>query len=310
VTTVGSFLGPIQDLVHNLLYGIHNHLGISWAWSIVVLTIVVRIALLPLTIKQMQAMQAMQRLQPEIKKLQAKYKHDRQRLNQEMMAIYKENRVNPLGSCLPLLLQFPIFIALFYELRSFSSQISHGHPPPGDLGWLGGFIPYDQNHPLGIAVHVNNAGWAGIVLVVVYIGSQLAATLLAPSTMDRTQRYIFMAMPFVFTFVVINFPVGLMIYWITTNLWTVGQTAVIRKMMPPPVPIGASAATGSPKGAKDEGGDAKGGEAKGQAAPQAKKAQQQPQSSGRNGRRRGKDVPEKRSSRTPPSQTGRRRRGR
>jgi YidC/Oxa1 family membrane protein insertase len=306
VTTLASFLGPIQQLVHNLLYGIHDHLGISWAWSIVVLTIIVRIALLPLTIKQMKAMQAMQRLQPEVKKLQAKYKHDRQRLNQEMMALYKEHKVNPLGSCLPLLLQFPIFIALFYELRSFSSQISHGHPPPGNLGWLGGFIPYDQNHPLGIAVHVNNAGWAGIVLVVVYIGSQLAATLLAPSTMDRTQRYIFMAMPFVFTFVVINFPVGLMIYWITTNLWTVGQTAVIRKMMPP-LPAGGTAVAASAKSPKDGGDD--GAKPKDQRAAEAKKAQPQ-QQSGRNGRRRGKDEPQKRTSRTPPSSTGRRRRER
>ena len=302
---VASFLGPIQDLVHNLLYGIHNHLGITWAWSIVVLTIVVRIALLPLTIKQMQAMQAMQRLQPEIKKLQAKYKNDRQRLNQEMMAIYKENRVNPLGSCLPLLLQFPIFIALFYELRSFSS-----HPPPGDLGWLGRFIPFDHNHPLGIAVHVNNAGLAGIVLVVVYIGSQLAATLLAPATMDRTQRYIFMAMPFVFTFVVINFPVGLMIYWITTNLWTVGQTLVIRQMMPPVVPVTAAAGSGGapPSGGKDGGGKDGGGKAKDTATAGDGKAT----SGRRNGFGRSKEpkAPPKRSSRTPPSSSGRRRRGR
>jgi YidC/Oxa1 family membrane protein insertase len=309
---VASFLGPIQDLVHNLLYGIHDHLGISWAWSIVVMTIIVRVALLPLTIKQMQAMQAMQRLQPEVKKLQAKYKHDRQRLNTEMMALYKEHRVNPLGSCLPLLLQFPIFIALFYELRSFSSQISHGHPPPGDLGWLWGFIPYDHNHPLGIAVHVNNAGWAGIVLVVVYIGSQLAATLLAPATMDRTQRYIFMAMPFVFTFVVINFPVGLMIYWITTNLWTVGQTVLIRKMMPPPLPIAASGASGgespSPGGKDGGGGRDGGGKAKGTPAPSDGKAA----TGRRNGLGRSKEpkTPPKRTSRTPPSSTGRRRRGR
>ncbi|MFM7246438.1 MAG: YidC/Oxa1 family membrane protein insertase, partial [Actinomycetota bacterium] len=96
-----SLLDPLVMPLEWLLVTIHETLGITWAWSIVVLTVIVRIAMLPLTVKQQQSFRAMQALQPEIKKLQQKYKGDRQRLNEEMMAFYKENKVNPFGSCLP-----------------------------------------------------------------------------------------------------------------------------------------------------------------------------------------------------------------
>src|SRR5436189_3570324 len=96
----------------------HDSVGFGWGLSIIALTVCVRAVLLPLTLKQFKSMQALQRLQPEIKELQAKYKDDKQRLNQEMMKFYQENKVNPLGSCLPLVAQMPVFIALFYMLRT------------------------------------------------------------------------------------------------------------------------------------------------------------------------------------------------
>ena len=108
---------PLIDVFDHVLVFFHDTVGFSWGFSIIALTIVVRAALIPLTLKQFKSMQALQRLSPEIKALQAKYKDDRQRLNQEMMKFYQENKVNPFGSCLPLVLQLPVFFSLFYMLR-------------------------------------------------------------------------------------------------------------------------------------------------------------------------------------------------
>src|SRR5919198_5180810 len=113
-----NVLQPLIDAAEAVMVFIHEHVvGGSWGLSIIGLTVVVRVILLPLTLKQFKSMQALQRLQPEIKALQQKYKEDKQRLNQEMMKFYQENKVNPLGSCLPLAAQMPIFLALFYLLR-------------------------------------------------------------------------------------------------------------------------------------------------------------------------------------------------
>src|SRR3954465_3934760 len=114
---LANVLQPLIDVFESILKFFHDSVGFSWGWSIIALTIVVRAALVPLTVKQFKSMQALQKLQPEIKKLQAKYKDDKQRLNQEMMKFYQENKVNPLGSCLPLIAQMPVFISLFYMLR-------------------------------------------------------------------------------------------------------------------------------------------------------------------------------------------------
>src|SRR4051795_13741852 len=126
----------------------HDHVGFSWGMSIIALTVCVRAVLVPLTLRQYHSMQAMQRLAPEIKQLQAKYKDDKQRLNQEMMKFYQENKVNPFGSCLPLLLQMPVFISLFYMLRKdlradICGQIAKpcSQVPPGHWGENFLFIP-------------------------------------------------------------------------------------------------------------------------------------------------------------------------
>ncbi len=220
-----NVLGPLEDALHGLLFGIQDITGLPWAWSIIALTVVVRLAILPLAIIQMRSMRGMQKIAPELQKLKAKHKGDNQKLQAEMMALYREHGVNPVGSCLPLLFQLPVFMGLFFVLRGFSDD-----PPPGDLSFLGSFIE-------NIAVHVDNAGWAGWVLVVVYVASQLGSTLLMPTGADPQQqmmRRLFMVMPFIFVFFVIRFPVGLMIYWISTNLWTVGQQATLKKLMGPP----------------------------------------------------------------------------
>ena len=117
IPVLANVLQPLIDVAHAILKFWHDTVGLSWGWSIVMLTVVVRIAILPLTYKGVRGMQNMQRLAPEMKKLQERYKDDRQRLNEEMMKFYQEHGFNPASSCLPLLLQIPFFIALFYLLR-------------------------------------------------------------------------------------------------------------------------------------------------------------------------------------------------
>ena len=102
---------------------LHENVGVSWSWSIVLLTVIVRMVLIPLTWRQIKSMRAMQALQPQLKQLQEKYKDDRQLLNQKMMEFYRENKVSPFGSCLPLLLQMPVFLGLFYMLREQGQAI-------------------------------------------------------------------------------------------------------------------------------------------------------------------------------------------
>src|SRR3954463_4853508 len=112
-----NVLQPLIDFFESILKFFHDSVVLSWGFSIIALTVVVRAALVPLTVKQFKSMQALATLQPEIKKLQAKYKDDKQRLNQEMMRFYQENKVTPFSSGPPLVAQLPVFISLFYMLR-------------------------------------------------------------------------------------------------------------------------------------------------------------------------------------------------
>jgi YidC/Oxa1 family membrane protein insertase len=236
----------LEDAFRWFLTRIHEFTGFPWAYCIIILTVLVRLALVPLFVKQMKSSQQMQALAPKIKALQAKHKGDRKKLQEEQMKLYQEHSVNPFGACLPLVFQMPIFFALYLVLRGFSK-----HPPGGDFSFLGGFIP-------NITIATDKVGWQGIVLIVLYVASQAGSTLLMPNTMPAQQRYMFLALPFVFVIFVIRFPVGLMLYWITTNLWTVGQQFVLRKLMPAPVlTSNASPVKGSAKGGG--GGSSKGG---------------------------------------------------
>jgi YidC/Oxa1 family membrane protein insertase len=218
---VFSILTPLEDLLRNILNGLHS-IGLPWAWSIVGLTLIVRILLVPLTVKQIHSMQNMQAHAPQMKEIQRKYKGDRQKLNEELMKFYKENNINPASSCLPLVAQIPIFIGLFYTLRAFAKN-----PPSGDLSWLH-FLP-------SVAEHASSH-WSGWVLIVIYVASQLASTYFMSGTMQQSQRVLMMILPFAFTPFIINFPAGLVLYWMTTNLWTVGQGLITRRLIPKVTP--------------------------------------------------------------------------
>jgi YidC/Oxa1 family membrane protein insertase len=222
-----SILTPLENVMKSILDFFHSTVGLPWAWAIVAVTITVRMALVPLTVRQIHSMQALQAHAPEMKRIQQQYKGDRQRLNEELMKFYKENNINPAASCLPLVAQFPVFIALYFTLRHYSEHITGS--------WLY-IVP-------NIADKVT-AHWSGYVLLAVYAGSQIASTYFMGTTMDKTQRRIMMILPLVFITVVARFPVGLLIYWMTTNLWTVGQGLVTRRLVPKPGTTPLPSATG------------------------------------------------------------------
>jgi YidC/Oxa1 family membrane protein insertase len=223
---LASILGPIEDVLTAILEWLHGTIGLTWALAIIVLTIMVRIVIVPLTVKQIHSMQRLQALAPEMKELQQKYKHDKKRQQEEMMRFYQENQVNPLASCLPILLQIPIFISLFFVLRDFEREVFPSYPN-SELGFLG-IIPSITDD---ISSH-----WSGWLLIALYVTSQVASTFFMSATMDKRQRYLFMGLPVFFIPFIINFPMGLMLYWTTTNLWTVGQGVVTRRLVPKPAP--------------------------------------------------------------------------
>jgi YidC/Oxa1 family membrane protein insertase len=221
-----ALLEPIERPLTAVLEWLHSSVGLTWALAIIVLTLIVRIVMVPLTVRQIHSMQRLQALAPEMKELQQKYKHDKKRQQEEMMRFYQENQVNPLASCLPILLQIPIFISLFFVLRDFEKEVFPNYPD-SELGFLG-IIPSITDD---ISSH-----WSGWLLIVLYVTSQVASTFFMSATMDKRQRYLFMALPVFFIPFIINFPMGLMLYWTTTNLWTVGQGVVTRRLVPKPVP--------------------------------------------------------------------------
>jgi YidC/Oxa1 family membrane protein insertase len=250
-TPIANVLQPLIDACQAVLEFWHDLIGDgpnSWGWSIILLTFTVRLFILPLTFKGVKSMQRLQQLQPEIKKIQERYKDDRQRMNQEVMAFYQREKVNPLGSCLPLLLQIPFFISLFYLLRSPAFK--------ADIASNPGFYAIDN-----LAEKVTEPVLLGF-LIVLYIGTQLAASMVTALSADPMQRRIMLALPFVFAVFIVNFQAGLIVYWITTNVWTIGQQLLVKKLYPRP----------EPRTPSDEGGDGK-GPARGKPSPKPTPAQ-------------------------------------
>jgi YidC/Oxa1 family membrane protein insertase len=266
---IESAFSPLITLFEHIMVFIHAHItGGSWGLAIVGLTVLIRAVLVPLTFRQMKGMQEMQRLAPQINALKEKYKEDKQRQQQELMKFYQENKINPLASCLPLLLQLPVFISLFYMLRTdlkkhicgtelvehwnanaatlaskfkgpshvanvahlpgkFIEETSCNTVAPHSAKFL--FLPDITNKATGLAL---------VVLIVVYVGSQLASTFIATATADPNQRRLMLLIPVVFVVILYRYPAGLLVYWITTNLWTIGQQYLIKRHMGPAVKPG------------------------------------------------------------------------
>jgi len=236
---IGETFAPVLQFFHDIfapIFGVH-----AWGWGIIGLTIVVRVLLLPLAIKQTRSMRAMQKLQPQIKELQKRHKVDRelmrkdpvqyrarkQKLNQEMMELYRREKANPAASCLPLLAQAPVFIALFATL--WRTDALNGQPFY--------FITSFTNPPSGgLEIIVRDAGWPGWVLLVLMSGTmfwsqkQMMARTQATqgdNPMAQQQKVLLYALPVFLGFISLNFPLGILLYWVTTNFWQIAQQAVI-----------------------------------------------------------------------------------
>jgi YidC/Oxa1 family membrane protein insertase len=233
VTVYASILSPIENVLEQLLTALHTQGGLTWAWSIIALTAIVRLAIFPLTAKQTRSSLAMQRLAPYQKQLQAKYKDDRAALNVAMMEFYKDNKVNPLASCLPLLIQLPVFLSLFFVLKH-PETFSGGS---GDFSWMFGFVDdirqQINNNLTGSAAAkftpdvVQNWAASGWILLVFYIASQMLSTVTMMTSPNPQQKWLFMLMPLFFAPFILRFPVGVMLYWITTNLWSLFQYLLV-----------------------------------------------------------------------------------
>src|SRR5215213_10744148 len=187
---LANIFQPLIDVFKPVLVFFHDSIGLGWGWAIVALTVCVRALLLPLAVKQYRSMKALQEIAPELKKVQEKYKDDKQRQQQETMKFYRENKVNPLASCLPMVAQLPVFLSLFYMLRTdlrvdICPEINEGRASPIPCG----SIPESQF--LFIPDLTDKAtGGVLIALIVLYVASQLFSTILMSTTTDRTQRMI------------------------------------------------------------------------------------------------------------------------
>ncbi len=183
--------------------------GAPWWLSIAILTIIVRTVLFPLTIRQVKSMRAMQDLKPDMDRIRAQYKDNRQRQQEEIMKLYQERQVNPFGSCFPLLIQMPIFIGMFYVIQSFGD--THPSFTSGGILWFRDLSAYDPFY----------------ILPVLSAVTMLAASEITSKHIDPQQRWIMRTLPVVFTVFLLTFPAGLFMYWITSNLVTLGQNYVI-----------------------------------------------------------------------------------
>lgn len=210
---------PIVDVLGAVLRFFHYELGLEWWLSIVLLTVVVRALLFPLTLKQMKSMRAMQELRPEIQRIQRQYRDNPQLRNQEMMKLYQERKVNPLGGCLPLLVQMPIFIGIFYVIRefggySYGGRVVEPSEPTFETGGILWFQDLSQMDPY-------------YILPILSALTMLAGTEISAKYMEPQQRWIMRIVPFAITLFLWNFPAGLFVYWISNNLVTIVQNYFI-----------------------------------------------------------------------------------
>ncbi|MEX0874922.1 MAG: YidC/Oxa1 family membrane protein insertase [Actinomycetota bacterium] len=207
-----QFVGYFKTAVTSIA-DVYSFLGdYRWAAAIITMTIIVRSLLLPLAIKQIRSMREQQRLQPEVARLRQKYKSDRQKMTQEMMALYQREGVNPYAACLPMVAQMPVFIAMYYSIRELK--------PTGGMPFLLVDLTDKASGSVG--------GW---LLIVIMTAAQLLSTRqLNPGQTDQ-QRRLQMLMPLMFVFLFINFPAALVLYWATQSTYQLVQQIIMTRDM-------------------------------------------------------------------------------
>jgi YidC/Oxa1 family membrane protein insertase len=200
---------PLTGVLGSGLEYFHDSWGLAWWLSIALVTVIVRSLLFPLTIKQVRSMRSMQDLKPDMDRIRAQFKDNRQRQQEELMKLYQERNVNPLGGCLPLLVQMPIFITMFYVIRGFGAE--HPSFAEGGILWFQNLAVQDPTYILPILSAV----------------TLLAASEITAKNIDPQQRWLMRVLPVVFIAFTYYFPAGLFVYWITSNLVTLVQNYLI-----------------------------------------------------------------------------------
>jgi len=207
-----QLLKPIQNVLEYVIVFLYENVTVNYGLVIILLTIVVRIVLTPLTISQTRSMTKMQNLQPELKKLQKKYKDDKQKLQEEVMKFYSENKVNPLAGCLPLVLQMPVFFALYQVLREPSERVLDVVGDNFNFLWMN----LNDRDPY-------------YILVIVMVATMFWSTKM--TTTDSEQSKLMYTMPLVFGFISWQLPSGILLYWVTTNIWSISQQWIVNKVI-------------------------------------------------------------------------------
>lgn len=220
INTIANFFqalfSPIVNIMGSVLLYFHQNLGLQWWLAIVLLTVIIRTLLFPLTVRQVRSMRAMQELRPEMDKIRAKFKDNRQKQQEEQMKLFQENKVNPLGGCLPLLIQMPIIIGIFYVIRKFGGGVAGAEAeyPSFTTGGVLWFQNLTDHDPL-------------YILPVLSAVTMLASMEITNKAMEPQQRWLMRLMPLGITVFLWSFPAGLFVYWITSNTITFVQNYVI-----------------------------------------------------------------------------------
>ncbi len=259
---MGFILNPLYNFVSGVIVGIHNLLspvfgkdsGVTWSLSIVGLVILIRIILIPLFVKQIKSQRALTALQPQMKAIQTKYKDDRQKQSEEMMKLYKEHKTNPLASCFPILAQAPIFFALFTVLNGIAAKTDAGVPAPIARGFLKGEYLESAAQATFFGAKISQSFLGStdttvkiVTVILIFIMSATTFTTQrqlmvkgmpkmdsSNNMMLQQQKIMLYLFPVIFAVSGVNFPVGVLIYWSTTNFWTWGQQFYVIKRNPTP----------------------------------------------------------------------------
>ena len=232
---MGSLWSSLGDIFANMIvffYSFTHNYGIA----IILMTVLIRVILYPLMQKQMVSMREMQKIQPLMKEVQAKYKNDKERLNKELMALYKEHKVNPMSGCLPLLIQMPILILLFQVLRNFNEKIYSVYN--GFPGFLSFWLP-DLSKPDQLFGEISGYSIGIMPLLIgasMFYQQKMTTASATPSkdggSAEQTQKMFTVMMPLLIAFMSFSLPSGLTLYWLTSTLLGVGQQYLINKKMP------------------------------------------------------------------------------
>ena len=262
-----SLFGPVVNILGSVLLFFHQTVGAPWWLSIAMLTVVVRTLLFPLTVKQVKSMRAVQDLKPDMDRVRSQYQNNPEKQREEMTKLYQERGVNPLGGCLPILVQMPIFIGIFYVIRLFGG--TPGRTEPKYPSFVDGGILWFQD-----LSHADPTYLLPIISAV----TMLCATEITLKNADPQQRWLMRLLPIGFTVFLISFPAGLFVYWITSNLVTIVQNYAIYNYGPGKRPAsdakkpgGAASTTRTTNASPDGGSSSKPAGGSSDAASQAAK---------------------------------------